>query len=203
MSIQNLFPTPLGIYKINRSFTSDEINFIFSLKTKPNVGNKTSTNNNVLRTSELSNVLNFVEFSIKNHIDKVLCPFEDFHLAITQSWVNFANLNDFHHKHNHPNSYLSGVFYIQADRAVDKINFFRDHIPIFEIESKEFNSWNSPGWSLQVGSGDLLLFPSYLNHSVDKIDAKRDRVSLSFNTFPFGRIGNYGGGSLVNINNVC
>ncbi len=43
---------------------------------------------------------------------------------ITQSWLNYTETNQYHHKHQHPNSLVSGVFYINCDDKFDKIKFF-------------------------------------------------------------------------------
>ena len=38
------------------------------------------------------------------------------HLKITQSWINFTKKGEYHHPHAHPNSLISGVFYVEADK---------------------------------------------------------------------------------------
>ena len=50
------------------------------------------------------------------------------------------------------------------------------------------NVYNSDSWWFEVGAGDLMLFPSSLTHMVETVQGE-DRVSLAFNTFPVGYVG--------------
>ena len=55
---------------------------------------------------------------------------------------------------------------------------------------KEFNAYNSLTWDCLVENNVLMLFPSWLNHKVESNKkATTDRISLSFNTFVKGTIG--------------
>ena len=50
--------------------------------------------------------------------------------------------------------------------------------------------WNLKTEKVSVKEGDLLLFPSWTIHSVDLNKTKdQERISLAFNTFPKGRMG--------------
>ena len=61
---------------------------------------------------------------------------------------------------------------------------------LIRIEPKEFNIWNSPTWFIPVNNNLLLLFPSWLSHTVEQNEkATTDRISISFNTFVKGTIG--------------
>ena len=46
---------------------------------------------------------------------------------------------------------------------------------------------SSESWWFEVGAGDLMIFPSHLTHMVESV--QQERVSLSFNTFPVGYVG--------------
>jgi|TARA_R110000772_G_scaffold157927_1_gene269184 hypothetical protein len=60
---------------------------------------------------------------------------------------------------------------------------------MLEVQTKDYNAWNSQTWWLPVEEGALLLFPSSLQHSVPPVEGEKDRISLSFNTFPVGDLG--------------
>jgi hypothetical protein len=47
-------------------------------------------------------------------------------MRLTQSWLNYTKPGQFHHKHAHPNSFISGVLYMKAARQRDKIYFYKD-----------------------------------------------------------------------------
>ena len=55
--------------------------------------------------------------------------------------------------------------------------------------SSEGNIWNSSNWELPTKAGDLILFPSYLTHSVPKNESNEKRISLAFNYFLEGTLG--------------
>ena len=50
--------------------------------------------------------------------------------------------------------------------------------------------WNSDNWIFSINNNQLVLFPSWLEHSVPKNKkASADRISISFNTFVRGNLG--------------
>ena len=114
-------------------------------------------------------------------------PKNDLELTITESWINYTSPGEFHHLHYHPNSFISGVFYFKTIPD-DSIVFVKTVKGMFEIEPNNYNYLNSDSWALPVKTGDLLLFPSTLQHQVDKNKSNDVRISLSFNTFIKGDI---------------
>ena len=187
--IHNLFPQPVAIYKLDRDLTSKENKFINNLETRPNTGNTTSVNNMVLRHKEMTKLRDFIETKVAEYFKIVYNPKHNVNLRITQSWVNFTEPGQFHHKHAHPNSFVSGVFYPQANRETDKIYFYKDGFQQIKLPPENWNIWNSESWWFDVGTGDLLLFPSGLTHMVEPVQGDQTRISLSFNTFPLGLVG--------------
>lgn len=60
---------------------------------------------------------------------------------------------------------------------------------MIKLPPSEWNVWNSESWWFEVGTGDLVLFPSHLQHMVETVQGEQTRISLSFNTFPVGLVG--------------
>ena len=61
---------------------------------------------------------------------------------------------------------------------------------IFQI--KEMTVWNSVGVTVPITEGDLILFPSWIPHGVSFNETEnKERISLAFNTFPIGEMGDY------------
>ncbi len=81
-------------------------------------------------------------------------------------------------------------FYINADEKLDKIKFFKEDYQPIKLEIKEYNLFNSSSWWFTVKTGDIVLFPSSLTHMVETKDGDNARVSLAFNVFVEGKIGN-------------
>jgi len=187
--IQNLFPTPVGLYCLERDLTKTEISFIKGQETSNNVGNTVSTNHTILNNKELTKLRDFIETSVSDYFKTVHNPKHNVNLRITQSWCNYTEPGQYHHKHEHPNSFVSGVFYPQANKETDKIYFYRDGYQMVKLPPAEWNVWNSESWWFEVGTGDLILFPSSLAHMVETVQGHNTRISLSFNTFPVGIVG--------------
>lgn len=187
--IHNLFPTPVAIYKLDRDLTEEELDFIKGQDTRPNQGNTTSKDNTILRSTELTNLRDFIETKVSEYFMTVHNPKNQVSLRITQSWANYTEPGQWHHKHAHPNSFVSGVFYPQANRETDRIYFYRDGYQQIKLPPEEWNGWNSESWWFEVGTGDLILFPSSLTHMVETVKGDQTRISLSFNTFPVGVVG--------------
>lgn len=191
-SIKSLFPTPIGFYDLGRPFDTDELEFITTAETRKNVGNLTSADYSILETPCLAKIKEFVNTCLNNHFQNIYQPKYKVNLKITQSWCNYTNSGEFHHKHTHPNSFLSGVLYIQVDEFVDRIYFYNDGYKQLEIPANDFNIYNSTSWWFPCITGQLLLFPSSCYHMVDnRPDCSKTRISLSFNTFLTGTLGEY------------
>ncbi len=187
--IHNLFPIPIGRYKLDRDLTAKELSFLVNQETRSNMGNLTSVNNTILKAKELTKLRDFIETKVSEYFTEVYNPVHKVNLKITQSWTYYHKQDECHNKHEHPNSFVSGVFYVQSDKAKDKIYFFRNGYQQIKFPPKDWNVWNSDSWWFDVGTCDLILFPSSLTHMVETVDHEQTRISLSFNTFPVGNIG--------------
>ena len=190
-TINSIFPTPIYISKLNRDFTPLEIKFLNKKEkdTYNNTGNITSNDNYVLNEKPFLNLKNELDLKVKEYFDKIICPSNKVKPYITQSWLNYTKRNQYHHKHQHPNSLVSGVFYINADEKLDKIKFFKEDYQPIKLEIKEYNLFNSQSWWFTVKTGDIVLFPSSLTHMVETKDGDNVRTSLAFNVFVEGKIG--------------
>lgn len=191
LTVQPLFPVALGMTDIGRLITKDEMDYIYSLEMGRNSGNLVSVYRRVLDAPAMADIRAFIEFNIERYLRDVMSASPQVRLDITQSWVNVTQTGQFHHHHKHPNSVVSGVFYPQATSSRDRIYFSRDAgAETIRIDPEEFNTFNSTTWWIPVKTGQLVLFPSGLHHKVEDLPAGDDRISLSFNTFPVGTVGN-------------
>jgi|21_taG_2_1085346.scaffolds.fasta_scaffold07321_2 uncharacterized protein (TIGR02466 family) len=190
--IINIFPTPIGIFDLGRELSKTEINFFNSLKYRNNNGNTTSVNNNVLHKQALTRLNKFFKQSIAEYCRFTFDFKNDIELYITQSWTNKTLPNEFHHKHVHRNSIISGVFYIDVDQDFDSIQFHQDNVMSknLSFDSYSTTDYNCFNYWLPTHKGRLLLFPSSLEHDVPLKQGNNTRVSLAFNTFAKGTFGN-------------
>lgn len=189
MNLFDLFPTGVAFFNLDRELTEIERTYLTTLEQGPNEGNTTSVFKTVLENEKVLDLRIFIEQCLAKYFAEIYQPIFDVKLRITQSWTNHSDKGRFHHKHPHPNSFVSGCFYINADKEQDKIFFFNEIYRHIEIPTKHYNQYNSKSWWLPVGTGDLILFPSYLTHMVEPVKAEETRISLAFNTFPIGQVG--------------
>ena len=74
-------------------------------------------------------------------------------------WINFCNKNSLNQKHNHSGT-LSGIIYYKND--IEKKTCFEN----FEVVGQ---------------TGDIIIFPSYLEHWVEEQQEDYERITFSFN----------------------
>jgi uncharacterized protein (TIGR02466 family) len=196
MPIQNIFPTPIFQTRLNREFTKEEIEVAHDNEKEhnKNYGNSNSKNNYVLNNPKLANIRTFLETSVAEYAQEVLTPKNKIGLYITQSWFNYTSPKEFHHQHWHQNSIFSGVLYFNGSGESDKITFHKEVYQrvtgSLEITPEEYNEYNSMTYWFPCVTGELFIFPSNLQHSVEKTKSASKRISLAFNTFVSGDLGN-------------
>jgi len=193
MIIRPLFPEPVYCSELDRALTKKELETIAKYKkeTNSNAGNITSSENYVLENKTLKNLKKDLNKKILDYFDKVICTDNLITPYITQSWINYTKSDQFHHKHNHQNSLVSGIFYISADKKVDSVTFYK--VPLddkIKLNINKYNIFNSSSCTFPVETGDIFLFRSSLVHGVGKKKGNNIRISLSFNVFFKGTIGN-------------
>jgi uncharacterized protein (TIGR02466 family) len=184
-----VFPTVVVKTNISRNFTDEELSCISNLEKINNIYNYKSLDSSVLDKPILKELKHFIDKELEVYFKDVIKTTDNVVPYVTQSWCNWTYLKQSHHQHRHQNSFLSGVLYIKSLKEKDSIKFTSPVWQTFSFNIKEYNALNSQSMSFAVESGDLLLFPSYLEHSVEtKVDNK-ERISLAFNTFIKGNIG--------------
>jgi uncharacterized protein (TIGR02466 family) len=189
MQISNLFATPVATFFINRDFTKSELSHIKELEKETNYYNEKSKNSYVLKEETLQDIEKFITTCINKVYTDVYNGLPDASLYITQSWVNYTKHQHQHHKHRHTNSILSGVLYIETDPKTDLILFSTPILSSYSFKIKEANPYNAETMANMVAPGQLLIFPSSLVHEVPPVESKKERISLSFNTFIRGDLG--------------
>jgi uncharacterized protein (TIGR02466 family) len=184
-----LFPLVIVSSELEREFTTEELDLLSNLPCTGNDGNLNSVDSYILDNPELASLKSSLLGGVKNYMDEIICANPNVESYITQSWVHYTGLGQFHHKHCHENSYLSGVLYIKADEDTDKIQFYNDKYKQINLVPTEWNIFNSESWWYPVKTGQLLIFPSHLVHSVMPKQDSNLRISLAFNTFLKGNLG--------------
>ena len=206
--VATLFSTPVVKINIDREFTEDEVDCLQNIPIHKNPNtmmNHRSVDSFLFDNfaKELKDIKNFCEGRLTQYLEEIEGIDTDLAtLRITQSWLNKNKPQESHHPHTHKNSYLSGVFYFKC-LPNDEIHFESQTLGLLKsmvFSRKKITLWNSNVATINVKEGDLILFPSYLRHFVNPNKTKdKERISLSFNTFPIGEMGDYDGATYLKL----
>ena len=101
---------------------------------------------------------------------------------ITACWTTVLAKGAAHKIHSHPNNFLSGVYYVCTRPGADTINFHdpRRQTSVIRPPVVELTADNTDQVVVKVRNGALLMFPSFLEHSVDANMSEEERISISF-----------------------
>ncbi len=107
----------------------------------------------------------------------------DVAFEITGLWANMNPKGAAHPIHSHPNNFLSGVYYLRTHEGADTVNFHdpRSQTGIIRPPVTVLTAENTDQVVVKVSDGTLLMFPSWLPHSVDASGSDETRISVSFN----------------------
>lgn len=192
MLIEGIFPAQLGIY--SSTLSSAQLEFFDSITASPA---PISSSESVTKSHHGQNILDvscFAElraFILESSHHFLVNTFGTTNaLFVSNSWVNISPASASQPFHTHANSLISGTFYISFDPSIHPSLIFRHPRPLCSFSSYEDmpiipTSFNSPLYKPTYQQGDLLLWPSYLEHGFFSSrmlpNSNVPRVSLSFN----------------------
>jgi len=194
MELVSLFPSCLLLNTIEEPFTQDELDCILEYKdtVRANTGNITTKDVLVLDNPRLARLKRVAEEALQDYLIQFYNPIspDKIKLVVTQSWLNYTDKTQYHHKHHHHNSIISGCMYINAIKDKDSIVFTKRATgDNWQLQALEQNYFNCNEFTVNVGTGDVVLFPSNMLHSVPKTNHDHTRISLAFNSFWEGELG--------------
>ena len=186
----NIFSTPIVIENNIHEIDDLELSYLKSLPLRNSQYNSLSKDSFILNADILSKIANKIDGHVQNYIDNILEI--DNQITRTQSWIAVNKKGQKHHAHEHPNTFVSAVYYpvcssgefvIQKSQSIIQEKYF------FNFDIKNFNPANSKTYSIKVKSGDLVIFPGWLNHFCTENNDDNDRIALGVNYFLKGRFG--------------
>ena len=136
---------------------------------------------NIHRFEEFSELISCVNRATQSVLQFLRIGYDAF--EVTGCWANVLAKGAVHRAHNHPNNFLSGVYYVRTWPGADSINFHDPRVQtgIIRPPVVALTAENTDQVVVSVKNGTLLLFPAYLQHSVDANASEEERVSVSFN----------------------
>ena len=192
--ILELFPTPVFTTMLPLEFSkvtpwlfkqemlSEEID-------SPNYGER-SKNSYILEEPEAIDLKSYI-LELSTQYGKLLgYDYDSYRFG--QSWVSYKHPGQHHTMHSHPNSLISGVFYFgEPTDKTPAIKFHKleggfnvSYLSPKLVKDKRELKYSQKEFSIEFTPGLLLLFPSYLHHSVPLNKTDKTRCSLAFNVVP-------------------
>ena len=186
-----IFSTPIWISTINNYKETNEDIYLYikNLQKEDQVGLSKSNvkgwhsqdfdlNNQSVKkfiniiSPKINEVLNDMDWDIKKQTVK-----------ITNMWaiINIGGASN--SRHHHGNNDISAAYYVRAPKKCGEIVFYDPRpAPVFSHpKSNKTNVLNAMVNSVNPVEGGLILFPSYLDHSVNPNLSNEERIVISFN----------------------
>jgi len=101
------------------------------------------------------------------------------------SWVNVNGYGDYNERHHHDplsGTFMSGVFYVKVPENSGQIRLY-DPRPSILLKTKDMIYYNDGNiyHYYEPEENFMMMFPSWLEHSVEPNKSKEKRISIAFN----------------------
>tara|TARA_B100001059_G_C17813073_1_gene573464 strand:- start:1437 stop:2024 length:588 start_codon:yes stop_codon:yes gene_type:complete len=185
------FSTPIWTNKIeNYEKVNDMMhNYISNLQEKDPVGivksnlNGWHSRNFNMKDREPINFIEAIKKNINTAINDMGWDLSSQEVKLSNMWAIVNEKGAMNQKHHHSNSDLSAAYYVTAKKGCGDIIFY-DPRPgkVYKHPlSNNINLLNAITNGIKPETGMLVLFPSYLEHSVDPNVSDNERIVISFN----------------------
>lgn len=187
------FPTPIYRTMLPENL-GNVVNWLHNQPIKitstPHFG-RHSENTYILNEPECKNLSEFILDKVTYFAQNILCiDYPEF--KFTQSWISQKYPGESHAYHQHSNSIISGVFFYGTPTEETPALTFRKNtsngnnynIYINHSPYRNESEYGHEEIFIKFTPGLLLLFPSYVFHSVPLNSTDTVRNSLAFNVVP-------------------
>ena len=188
----------LPVYKEETNFvlTEEEMEVVLNQEYRLSTGGKDvkiTTSDTVLDNEKLNRVKIFILKRFNHYVENVLQIENCFY--VSQSWSAINGKDSTHHLHAHPNTILSCVYYAAAnpDNGGElRLKMQRSRLQegfYFAYEKKEPNVFNSHATDIKVKTGDVVIFPGWVDHRTLPNKSDDERIIIGTNYFAVGKLG--------------
>jgi uncharacterized protein (TIGR02466 family) len=185
------FSTPIWASKIdNHEITNQEmLEYILELQKNDPVGILKSnfkgwhSKNFNLKDEQPKKFIEAIKNNINTALNDMSWDLTTQSVKINNVWAIINERDAWNQKHHHSNSDLSAAYYVSAhDKCGDIVFYDPRPAPVHNHPiSKLPNELNATRREIKPQPGMLVLFPSYLEHSVRSNLSDEKRIVISFN----------------------
>ena len=192
--VNNLFPSPVWKHQTDKIDNRELEKVIIekekknpvAIRKENNVGGYQSSDIDLKEDKEFKCIYDY----IRECMEVILFSTNyksNLSIVFHRVWVNVNPKGDSNEKHIHCGHYKSdchwsGIYYIKTHANCGDIRFHNPIPASLLVDHSSFlkDSSNLDSISLNPSEGTLLIFPSWVMHSVDKNKSEYDRISISF-----------------------
>ena len=185
------FSTPVWTFNVEsyQEINEDLYSFIVDLKKEDPDGVRRSNFNGWhskdfdLKSSVVNRFVNSISKNINTVLTEMNWDQSKQTIKLSNMWAIINKKGGFNERHHHGNSSISAAYYLRAPNECGDIVFYDPRpAPIYShpIASKP-NKLNAQVNSIAPKEGLLVMFPSYLDHSVNPNFSEEERIVISFN----------------------
>lgn len=194
MKYDNVFPIPLATFVVDDEIVKNTTKLVYQFITDTNFayphapGELLTTfydDKDFLGKLGDKPLLNYINNASRQFLD--LIGFNPRCFIEITSWLQYNQPGSYFQRHDHYGALLSGVLYLEVSEDSGEILF---HNPIetrratncfFERVKKEDNPYNYSHVKYTPVVGEMLVFESWLQHTVEQNKSDHNRISVSFN----------------------
>jgi len=185
--IHSIFSTP--IYEANLMLPTGIEELCLNLKNEQesvSLSNEGGYQSNNIANDKRFETIRGLSYTHTNEFYNMLGRAKGKEIHLSNMWVNINQNSHYNIPHIHPNSFLSGVIYIKVPKDSGKIIFNHpcDYLT-YDWKEECFddlnNSTTAPSWWVQSETSKILIFPSWIKHSVESNQSNEERISIAFN----------------------
>ncbi len=136
-----------------------------------------------------------IEKHCEHYVRKYLTVKSNAQFYLLNSWSNIHGPGEYSQIHCHANSIISGVYYpifpkksggLYLHKSWNYKNLIDQNIM---LDFEEYNYITASKYLLDIEEGTIVMFPSHLDHSVEKNNSNEKRYSIAFNFYVRGKFG--------------
>lgn len=137
---------------------------------------------NIYKDKNFEKINNFITSAVYNYIRQI--GHKQLDLKKTQAWYNIYNKQSFQEWHNHNFALASCIYYLKSDENSSK-TLFKNPLPDNpnqpDLDLNNMYTWEH--YKVNPQEGDLVIFPSSLDHCVEMHMSDITRISLAYNFY--------------------
>ena len=186
----DLFPSKLGIVDFSSIINLKDL-IADCMLVKSNDSSRTLSNRGGFQSNNIErgkyNSLDNLSDLIVRCGNSFMSSKSDIELVMDNCWLNINPKYSYNTDHIHPDSLISGTFYIQTPDNSGNLVFSRSdnfYNLLWSIAQNSSSPFFSSEQSVTPKPGMLVLFGSWETHSVEQNLSDEERISFSFNLKP-------------------